>query len=237
VRGGVSHSEFYILGTGVTAQIDPRPSRAPITSGAVTKVVRTVHCAALIQETPQPHRGLCGPLTPTSPAFLRAVNISRALWANEGTPAQALQKSRNCSGRFPAITSTYHLCCGDHFRRQPRPAPLAMLGRQSPDQREVPPPPNSRPCITLLSPLDEGYPPSALRVQPKIRLSSLNLRVHQQVFHAEQLRTGHHYFPAFRNSSREMAPSLSASNVSNRALAPSLPDAVDRNSSQVSLPS
>ena len=45
----------------ITAQVDSRPSRAPITSGAVTKVVRTVHCAALSQETPLPHSGLGGP--------------------------------------------------------------------------------------------------------------------------------------------------------------------------------
>jgi len=44
----------------VTVQVDSRPSQAPITSGAVTKVVRTVPCAALSQETPLPHSGLCG---------------------------------------------------------------------------------------------------------------------------------------------------------------------------------
>jgi hypothetical protein len=44
----------------VTAQVDSRQLRTPITFGAVTKVVRTVHCAAPSQETPLPHRGLCG---------------------------------------------------------------------------------------------------------------------------------------------------------------------------------
>ncbi len=57
----------------VTAQVDTRPSQAPITSGALPKVVRTVHCAAPSQETPLPPSGRCGPLTPTAPAFLRAV--------------------------------------------------------------------------------------------------------------------------------------------------------------------
>ena len=57
----------------VTAQVDSRPSRAPITFGAVTKAVCTVPCAALGQETPLPHRGLCGPLSPTAAGFWRAV--------------------------------------------------------------------------------------------------------------------------------------------------------------------
>ena len=38
------------------------------------KVVRTVPCAALIQETPLPHRGLCGPLSRTSPAHCAALS-------------------------------------------------------------------------------------------------------------------------------------------------------------------
>ena len=38
-------------------------------------VVRTVPCAALGPETTLPHRGLCGPLFRTAPAFLRAVKI------------------------------------------------------------------------------------------------------------------------------------------------------------------
>ncbi|MEN9633702.1 MAG: hypothetical protein RL077_2106 [Verrucomicrobiota bacterium] len=43
----------------VTAQVDSPPSRGPITLRAVTKVVRTVRCAALIQATPLPHSGPC----------------------------------------------------------------------------------------------------------------------------------------------------------------------------------
>ena len=86
-------------GNRVTAQVDSRPSRAPITSGAVTTgvrpvhwaatrltrwidrtasvpiVVRTVHCAALSQETPLPHRGLCGPLSPTAFSTLSSYEI------------------------------------------------------------------------------------------------------------------------------------------------------------------
>ncbi|MEN9632870.1 MAG: hypothetical protein RL077_1274, partial [Verrucomicrobiota bacterium] len=50
----------------VTVWVDSRPSRTPITLGAVIKVVRTVHCAAPSQETPLPHSGRCGPLSPTA---------------------------------------------------------------------------------------------------------------------------------------------------------------------------
>ncbi|MEN9635011.1 MAG: type site-specific deoxyribonuclease, HsdR family protein, partial [Verrucomicrobiota bacterium] len=78
--------------------------------------------------------------------------------------AIALFSGENGSGRFPVITNTFHLWCGDQsgphsplcgsesghapplsgrcgnqLRRQSRPDPLARLGRQSPDQREVPP--------------------------------------------------------------------------------------------------
>ena len=45
-------------------------------------MVRTVPCAAPSQYNPLPHRGLCGPLSPTSPAFLRAVTFIGALLRN-----------------------------------------------------------------------------------------------------------------------------------------------------------
>ncbi|MEN9638097.1 MAG: hypothetical protein RL077_6501 [Verrucomicrobiota bacterium] len=108
----------------VTVQVDSRPSRAPITFGPVPKVVRTVPCAAPSQETPLPHSGLCGPLSPTSPAFLR--------------PVPKVVRTVHCaalSQETPFRTGD----CADHFRRQPHPAPLARLRRQSPDQREAPP--------------------------------------------------------------------------------------------------
>ena len=92
---------------------------------AVTKVVRTVRWAALGQETHLPHRGLCGPLSPTSPAFLRAVTI--------------VVRTVPCAALGQETPLPHRGRCGDPFRRQSRPAPLARLGRQSPDQREVPP--------------------------------------------------------------------------------------------------
>jgi len=59
---GISEAEEFVSFSSirVTAQVDSRPSRAQITFGAVTKVVRTVPRAALSQETPLPHRGRCG---------------------------------------------------------------------------------------------------------------------------------------------------------------------------------
>ena len=121
------------------------PSRVPITSGAVTKggrqrgptkgsaqsgptewsdkVVRTVPCAALIQETPLPHsssprrrrrsgsaaliqeaplphRGLCGPLSPTSPAH-RAALIQEA-----PLPHPSSTRRRRRSGSAALIQET-----------------------------------------------------------------------------------------------------------------------------------
>ncbi|MEN9633028.1 MAG: hypothetical protein RL077_1432 [Verrucomicrobiota bacterium] len=113
----------------------------------------------------------------------------------------------NCSGRFPAITRTYHLwrgdqsgphspLCGSESENAPsaqrtvrttfadsrvRRHSLGSVGKVRINARS-PPPPNSQPGITLLSSLGEGYSPSSVRVQHKIPLSSRNLRVHRQLF-------------------------------------------------------
>ena len=142
----------------VTAQVDSRPSRAPITSGAMTKgvrhrgphrplwgssgaacrvahtavskVVRTVPCAALSQETPLPHSGLCGPLSPTSPAFLRAVTIARVRHSGPHSPLCGSE-----SGVAPSAQRTVRTTYADS---RGRPRSLSSVGKVRINARSAP---------------------------------------------------------------------------------------------------
>ncbi len=118
----------------VTAQVDSRPSRAPITFGAVTKAVCTVPCAALGQETPLPHRGLCGPLSPTAAGFWRAVTKV----VRHSGPHSPLCGSG--SGDAPSAQGTVRTPFADS---RVRPHSLGSVGKVRINARS--PPPNSRP--------------------------------------------------------------------------------------------
>ena len=76
------------------------------------------------QLRPEPHRGLCGPLSPTAPAFWRAVTkVVRhsgphsPLCGSESGDAPSAQSTVRVRGRRrPFRTGD----CADHFRRHPR---------------------------------------------------------------------------------------------------------------------
>ena len=129
----------------VTAQVDSRPSRAPITFGAVTKAVRTVHCAAPSQETPLPHRGLCGPLSPTAPGFWRAVTKV----VRHSGPHSPLCGSG--SGDAPSAQGTVRTPFADS---RVRPHSLGSVGKVRINARS--PPPNSRPEPAPHRPAHDG---------------------------------------------------------------------------------
>ncbi len=147
------------------------------------------------QLRPLPHRGLCGPLSPTSAAFLRAVTKvvrhsgphSPLCGSESGDAPSAQSTVRVRVRRHPFRTGD----CADPFRRHPRPAPLVRLGRQSPDQREVPP----HPTPGVESPCFSHWTRATLPPPSEFSLKFCFLRVTctftVSVFHPEQLPRPH----------------------------------------------